>query len=67
MTYEQENEAKLLQFKMNLLQAEIAMNSMIVANKEREANGYAFAYDEKAFIDLIEEYGIHHNAFPDLR
>lgn len=54
----------LLYFKMKMLQAEIVMQSMIVENKEREELGESMAYTEKDFIKLIEEYGIHHNAFP---
>ena len=45
-----------------ILQAEIRMQAMIAANKEREINGEALAYDEKAFTGLIDEFGIHHNA-----
>jgi hypothetical protein len=55
---------QLLYFKMQLLQAEIAMNGMIAENKKREALGASIAYGEQAFIDLIDKYGIHHNAFP---
>lgn len=55
---------ELLYFKMRLLQAEIAMNSMIAENKQREVLDQSMAYDAKAFMDLIDEYEIHHNAFP---
>ena len=55
---------ELLYFKMKLLQAEIEMNAMIAENKQREALGQSMAYTEKSFIDLIEKYNIHHNAFP---
>jgi len=54
----------LLYFKMQLLQAEIEMNAMIAENKKREILGESIAYDEKDFMELIEKYGIHHNAFP---
>ena len=57
-------EQDLLYFKMNLLQAEIEMNAMIAENKQREALGESMAYTEKDFMELIEKYGIHHNAFP---
>lgn len=57
-------ENDLLYFKMNLLQAEIAMNGMIAENKQREIQGDSMAYTEKDFIELIDKYGIHHNAFP---
>lgn len=58
------DEKEILYFKMNLLQAEIRMNAMIAENKMREASGDSPAYGEKAFNDLIDEYRIHHNAFP---
>lgn len=54
----------ILYFQMNMLQAEIEMNAMIAENKQREHLGKSLAYDEKAFMDLIEKYNIHHNAFP---
>ena len=40
----------------------IEMQSMIAKNKERETNGSALAYGEEAFLELIERYGLHHNA-----
>jgi len=64
MTYEQENTQNLVYFKMNMLQAEIKMQAMIAENKIRELNGNSLAYNEKSFIDLIEEYNIYHNQFP---
>lgn len=54
----------VLEFKMHLLQAEIAMNSMIAENKRREISGEPIAYVEKDFMDLINRYGIYDNAFP---
>lgn len=42
--------------------AEIEMVSMRAANAERESNGFSPAYGEKAFIDLIDKYGLSHNA-----
>jgi len=59
-SYEQD----VLEFKMHLLQAEIAMNSMIAENKQREMLGESMAYGEKDFMDLIDRYGIYDNAFP---
>lgn len=58
------HEDELMYFKMQLLQAEICMQSMISENKQREMLGASMAYTEKDFIDLIDKYGIHHNAFP---
>jgi len=37
---------------------------MIAANKEREMAGQSLSYNESDFMDIIEEYGIHHNKFP---
>ena len=54
----------ILYFKMQMLQAEIIMNGMIAENKWREQNGESVAYTYEHFNALIEEYGIHHNAFP---
>ena len=56
--------ACILYFKMQMLQAEITMNAMIAENKQREILGESMAYTEEQFIDLIEEFGIHHNNFP---
>jgi hypothetical protein len=37
------------------------MQGMIVTNRERECNGMAYAYDEAAFLKLIETYGLGYN------
>lgn len=58
------DEKEIMYFRMNMLQAEIEMNSMIAENKMREASGDSPAYTEKAFMGLIDKYRIHHNAFP---
>ena len=61
MTNDIIQQTELLYFEMQLMQARIKLESMIVANKEREIAGDSFlAYNEKAFIDLIEECQIHH-------
>ena len=36
--------------------------SMQAENKQREALGHSMAYDENAFMSVIDKYGIHHNA-----
>lgn len=59
-----DNERELLYFKMQLLQAEIRMNAMKAENMQREIQGDAMAYTEKDFMAIIDEYDIHHNAFP---
>lgn len=38
---------------------------MQAENQQRAAIGASFAYDEKAFMDLLERNGTHHNAFMD--
>lgn len=40
----------------------IEVESMKAANTERESQGYALAYDEEAFMAIIDKYGIDHNA-----
>ena len=40
----------------------IEMEAMKAENTYREMRGETIAYNEKAFLDLIERYGIHHNA-----
>lgn len=55
---------ELIYFKMQLLQAEIQMQGMIAENKQREIEGKSMAYTEKDFMEIIEKYRIHHNAFP---
>lgn len=35
---------------------------MLAENKARESQGYAQAYDENAFEEVIKEQGVYHNA-----
>ena len=60
-------QAQLVYMEMQIMQARIKLEGMIAANKERELVGESLAYNEKAFLDLIEECSIHHNAFPFYR
>lgn len=39
----------------------IEMQSQVMANFERQRKGEAIAYNEEAFYDLINKWGIHHN------
>ena len=39
----------------------VEMESMKALNRERVSVGFGEAYDEKAFLDLIDKYGLHHN------
>ncbi len=57
-----DREQRLAYVRGRLLQAEIEMQSMIAANKQREIEGKSPAYGEEAFLALIKEYGVHHNA-----
>ena len=38
------------------------IEGMKAENKDRVAHGYTLAYDEAAFTDVINSYGLHHNA-----
>ena len=40
----------------------IEMNAMIALNKEREMLGHSLAYGEEAFMNVINTWGIGHNA-----
>ena len=35
---------------------------MHAENMQREQRGMAMAYNDTAFLDLVNRYGIHHNA-----
>jgi hypothetical protein len=42
--------------------AMIEAMGMQAENSQRSHLGLSMAYDDKAFNDVIEKYGIHHNA-----
>jgi hypothetical protein len=42
--------------------AQVRLECMKVANQEREAHGWALAYDEAAFDSIIDEFGLGHNS-----
>jgi hypothetical protein len=46
--------------------AKIKMAAMQALNDERAQNGFSQAYGEDAFISLIDEEGISHNAIIQL-
>ena len=48
---------------MKQLQARIEMEGMIAENLHRASNGHSPMYGYDQFHALIEEHGIHHNAF----
>lgn len=35
---------------------------MVALNEQRKAQGYSMAYDDSAFFNLIDKYGIGHNS-----
>ena len=41
------------------------IHGMLALNHERVSNGYALAYDEGAFLDVPNKYGLGHNAVID--
>lgn len=43
-------------------EALITCEAYKAANEERREQGHALAYDEAAFLKIIEKCGIHHNA-----
>jgi hypothetical protein len=51
--------AAVLMARAASLQAEVA--GMIAANIEQESQGYALAYDEKAFFNAIDSNGLGEN------
>ena len=42
--------------------AQIELQSMLAANRVREINNEAHAYNEEAFMGLIDKYGLGHNS-----
>ena len=52
---------RLVYVQGRIMAAEIEMQAMIVENKMREMNNLGPAYDEAAFMNLLNEYGLHHN------
>lgn len=38
------------------------IEGMKAMNEERRMQGYSIAYDEQSFLDVIQSYGLHHNA-----
>ena len=59
-----EDNRKLIYFQMQMLQAEIELKGMIAENKQREHLKLSMAYVYEDFMNLVEKYSIHHNAFP---
>ena len=55
-------EQRLVYVQGMILQARIKLESMLVANKEREMRGESLAYGEAEIYGIIDECGIHHNA-----
>ena len=41
------------------------IQGMLALNHERALHGYSLAYDEEAFLDVPNKYGLAHNAVID--
>jgi hypothetical protein len=54
--------ARINYVESQIMCAKIELQAMMATNVERLAEGKALAYDEAAFLELIEKYRIHHNA-----
>lgn len=50
----------------NAVAAMAEIESMKIANHERAMQNHSPAYNEAAFLTIIEKYGIHHNAMLEL-
>lgn len=61
-----DKEQQLVFLKSQILCAEIEMQSMISTNQLRDVNGDSPAYDEQAFMDLIDKYGISHDYITEI-
>ena len=71
------NDAQLMDYAANqmrraadvnarIARASIRLAGMVAANATRESHGYALAYDEGAFLAVIDEEGIDYNAVTDM-
>jgi len=56
------NEQKVAYINAQVASMLAEMEGMKAANTERERDGFALAYDEKAFSSLPAEYGVDHNS-----
>ena len=54
-------EQRIVYMQAHILCVQIEFEAMKTFNHERRSNGLADAYDEKAFMDLIENSQIGHN------
>lgn len=55
-------EQNLVYVQGRLLQAAIHMHAMVAENTMCQLRGTSPAYGEDQFLQLIDEYGVHHNA-----
>ncbi len=56
------DEQKAAYIQAQAVAALIEAMGMAAENMQRSHQGASIAYDEKAFLEIIEKYGIHHNA-----
>jgi hypothetical protein len=55
------DEQKVAYVQAQAAAALIEAMGMVAENMQRDRHGFSMAYDAKAFQDVIENYGIHHN------
>jgi hypothetical protein len=58
-------ESEILEFKMNMLRAEIEMEAMKAQNQRHNGEVIKYGFDD--FMALIEKYRIYDNALPSYR
>lgn len=54
--------ARIARVHANVARAMIEMNAMTAENMQRQALGHSMAYDESAFLSIIDECGIGYNS-----
>lgn len=54
--------ARFARVQANIARAMITMNAMTAENMQRQALGHSMAYNDYAFMGIIDECGIGYNA-----
>jgi hypothetical protein len=62
MTETEELYKRLIYAQSQIACATILAEGMRAENQQREHRGMAMAYGEKEFAELLNTYGLHHNA-----
>lgn len=60
------DEQKAAYVQAQAVAALIEAMGMAAENMQRSHQGASIAYDEKAFLEIIEKYGLHHNGLMSL-